>query len=206
MSQPINQGMEWIRQSMALNNAGVSLLEKGCVNKALQTFDLLSYSIAQAGSDAQIVLTNALVQVEAALSLDQPSENGAVQVSPVVDQGEEMYSASLYGNASVLSPLLLRDDVADVDMTTAIYIMAVARYNHGIALRCGFANKASSQGGHLLMTAEQSFRTAKMLLWQNKEKLKIGSKLKSIHSRKYPQFFFQFPQGTKTDKGPSSLM
>lgn len=168
--------MEWLEEATALNNTGVNLLQQGNVPQALQSFEWLSMSVARCDGNSCQAMVFAISQAQAHQEQSSQNDNAMVQVQPLDDTDiEQMQWAASVHSSSVVFPLRL-DGSDHQDMTSAIYMTAVSLYNHGIAMQCAFAN--GSIPAEQLVRAEQSLRTAKMLLWHNQQKLLLPNQLR----------------------------
>lgn len=160
-----------MRLVMALNNAGVSLLEKGQMNKALHIFKTVASSWAAAAqsncSEDPSRLPRALQEAQATVaccntaaaagaqhgdkkSSPKSRNNNIMEVRVVDDDDESSKHAArlLASSSSICFPLRLRDNPTGgdtiVNVTETIYVTAVILYNFGLAARCFFANRMNA--------------------------------------------------------------
>ena len=152
-----------IRSSIALNNCGVSLLEKGRAKQAVNFLQTILRVLGKPISkDSQSQIHAELVRAEKLVACRQSKTRSLSDVVSVdSDDDAAMQSAIRYGSSStVVYPMRLRCAAPTEleGLATFLYIKATIRYNLGIAGLCCFRDDC--QRTNFLISAEKSFSTA----------------------------------------------
>ena len=161
-----HQTKDLLRGAIALNNAAISMLEKGYPTKALRIFRTV-LSLLQESTKRPIsfqTLQQELCQAAAQVACTKKKHHVFCEVHVVDDDDESAkYEATIYGPSSSVGFALRLGDLYTEGCTISAfqYSTAAILCNFALAYRFGFV---ATKRANLLVGAQQTLRTAKFLL------------------------------------------
>ena len=171
-----------VRAAVALNNTGVSLMEKGHASRALRIFKSVTVLLKKPHEVSRGQIQEDLRQAEVLIaSVKEPTRASLVDVVAMDDDDDAAkQDAILYGSSSsVMFPIRLRQTYispalggtpsALAYVSSIQYMTAVVLYNFGLASRYCAANHPKRQD--FATGAEQTLRSAKWLLVKSADKV-----------------------------------
>ena len=167
-----HQTMELMRGAIALNNAAISLLERGHATKALRVFRTV-VSFLQESTKTSVSsekLRQELYQAASQVASAKRKVQLLWEVQVVDDDDDAAkYEATVYGPSSSIGFVLRLGNLytEECTMSTFQYLTTSILCNFALAYRCGYV---STKCANLLVGAAQTLRTAKFLLLGSAQK------------------------------------
>lgn len=162
-----------MRAAIALNNAAVSLLEKGHATKALRVFRTV-VSFLQESTKTAVSTEKLRQELRQAASQVASTKRKAQQLweVQVVDDDDDAakHEATVYGPSSSIGFVLRLGNLytEECTLSTFQYLTTAILCNFALAYRCGYV---STKRPNLLVGATQTLRTAKFLLIGSAQKV-----------------------------------